>query len=556
MPLRYYQAEAIDSIFEYYQSGKVGNPVIGLPTGTGKSHIPAGFIQKALHYWPDQRFIVATHVKELVKQNASKLVKAWPNAPIGLHSSGLKQRDTTHPIIYGGIQSMIKNPQEFGRRDLMIIDEAHLVNSNAEGMYGKFIQEMKDINPLFKIVGMSATLYRMGQGMLTDGQIFTDTCYDMTDMYGFERLIAEGYLGMLVPQPTDASYDIENVAMSKYDFNLKQLQEAVDKEDKTREVLTELCRKGYNRNSWLIFAAGVRHANHVCDMLNSFGIPTVVVHSNTKDYKMSDKLRDHNIRLFKTGQVRCIVNNGILTTGFDHPPIDLIAMLRHTVSVPLWVQMLGRGTRPWLGGYVDANGEVTDDPIGISGPNTYFPGKPNTLVLDFARNTARLGPINDPKIPKRKRKGSEPGDAPIRICPTCNTYNHASATFCCLCGEIFERSPKLTEKASTGQLIKIEEPIVEVHDVDRVLYAKHQKGGNDPVLRVTYYCGFNKFPEWIPIQSKRAKWKAVDWWRTRHNSEMPETVEEALTYSSQFRVPKQVRVWVNREFPKVLSHVY
>ena len=88
---RYYQNDAVNSIFEYF-SVNSGNPVLALPTGTGKALVIALFIMRVLKLWPTQRFLVLTHVKELITQDADELRKLWPNAPIGIYSAGLNQK--------------------------------------------------------------------------------------------------------------------------------------------------------------------------------------------------------------------------------------------------------------------------------------------------------------------------------------------------------------------------------------------------------------------------------------------------------------------------------
>lgn len=540
LDLRWYQDEAIDSIFRYF-SNNAGNPVVALPTGTGKSLVIGGFQQRALGMYPTQRFINLTHVKELVEQNARKMVAMWPGAPVGVNSAGLKQRDVMQSIIFAGIASIAKNPQALGHRDLAIIDECHLVSPNGETMYRKVIEALRETNPFMKVVGLTATPYRLGQGMITDGGLFTDVCYDLTDINGFARLLAEGYLAPLYPRPTRTELDVSNVGMSNGDFAKNQLQAAVNDNQTTYKALVELCEAGWNRRAWLIFASGVEHADVIASMLNSFGIPTAAVHQGTKD-------RDEVIRAYKRGELRCLVNNNVLTTGFDYPPIDLIGMLRPTVSPGLWVQMLGRGTRPWSGGYIDVG----------DGTQVYMPDpKHDCLVLDFAGNTKRLGPINDPHIPKA-RKGA-PGDAPVRICDTCGTYNHASATVCMCCGAEFPRSENITSKPSDAELMRSDAPVVEYFDVTKVIYSKHESKKGNTSLKASYYVagGIQRYSEWVHFElgglpGKRAR----DWWRQRHETEPPATVDEALMFVSELRTPRRIRVWTNKQYPEVLSYEY
>ena len=109
--LRPYQTDGLQAIWDYFSSGKTGNPVLSWPTGTGKSILPAIFIERILKVYPTQRFMLVTHVAELIKQNAEVLQMVWPNAPLGIYSAGLKSRDTAFPIIYAGIQSAINNVQ-------------------------------------------------------------------------------------------------------------------------------------------------------------------------------------------------------------------------------------------------------------------------------------------------------------------------------------------------------------------------------------------------------------------------------------------------------------
>jgi DNA repair protein RadD len=523
---RWYQTEAVESIFSYFM-GSTGNPVVALPTGTGKSIVIGRFMQRVLRQWPKQRFLVLTHVKELVEQNAKKLAEMWPTAPIGIYSAGLGRRDTAMSITFGGVASVVNCVEAFGHRDLLLVDECHLISPKADTMYGEVISRLKAINPHLKVVGFTATAFRLGQGMIIEGGIFTDICYDLTGVEAFNRLIAEGFISPLIPKRTRTALDVSNVGMNNGEFAQGALQAAVDKDEITYAALREMVEFGSDRQSWLIFASGVEHAEHIADALTSFGIPAAAIHSKLKDGE-----RDARLAAFKRGELRALSNNNVLTTGFDHPPVDLIGMLRPTMSPGLWVQMLGRGTRP--------------------SPAT---GKRNCLVLDFAGNTKRLGPINDPVIPKRKGPGT--GEAPVRICEACGCYNHASARICINCGEEFTFQTKIIASAGTDELLRSDLPVVEYFDVQRVTYNRHQREGSFPVIKVSYFTGLQKFDEWVCLEhSGFPGKKARDWWRQRHADEPPATTDEALQYVARLRVPRRIRVWVNKKIPEVLSHEY
>lgn len=535
---RWYQDEAINSIFDYFSTNS-GNPVIAMPTGTGKSIVIAEFIRRVLNWWPRQRMLVATHVKELIIQNANKMQEVWPHAPYGIYSAGAKQRDVMQPIIFGGVQSMYKVAELFGWRDLLLIDECHLLNPKDGTMYTELIAGLKKINPNLKVIGLSATIYRMGMGYITDGGLFTDVCYDLTTLDGFSRLLAEGWLSPLIPKRTNIEIDTSDlhISASTGDYVQGELETAAEKI--TYQALQEAMRYAHNRHSWLVFCAGVKHAVKTRDMLNHFGIRATVIHSNTKDHKMKDEERDANLAAFKAGDYRAITNNNVLTTGFDHPPVDLIVMLRATLSTPLWVQMLGRGTRPF-------------------GGSTIFPPKNNCLVLDFAGNTRRLGPINDPVIPKRKGEGK--GDIPVKVCEACGTYNHISARFCIGCGEPFEIAAKITEEAGTDELIRSDLPVIETFTVSRVFYYRHMSKSKPlPYIQVVYYCSDSAIPfrENVMLEHDGfAARRAREWWRSRTDIEPPSTIAEALELTRFLRVPNRIRVHVNREYPEIIGVEY
>lgn len=526
---RSYQIEAVSCLYQYF-SAMGGNPLVAMPTGTGKSVVIALFLESIYRQWAGQKVLVLTHVKELIQQNYDKLIQLWPNAPAGINSAGLNRRDVHHKIIFAGIGSVAKKAAEFGHVDLVLIDEAHLVSPSQETMYQKFISGLLTVNPNLKVIGFTATPWRLGVGHITDNGIFTDIAFDITGMEAFNRLIEEGFLAPLVPKRTKMQFDVDGVHKRGGEFIAAELQTAVDRDELTEAALKETLELGADRRHWLVFASGVEHAINVNNMLNMMGVPSVVIHSN-----LTNQERDDAILGFKSGKYRAAVNNNVLTTGFDFPAIDFIVMLRPTSSPVLWVQMLGRGTRPfsceeWV--------------------------KENCLVLDFAGNTKRLGPINDPLIPRKK--GERVGEAPVRICQECQTYNHASAKVCMVCGFVFPAISKLKQAASTEELIKQSiEPVVEVFKVDHITYSQSFKEGREPIMTVAYYCGLRKFTDYVCLQHDGyAARKARQWWRERSEDAPPERIADAMERASQLKVPTQLRVWINKKYPEILGYCY
>jgi DNA repair protein RadD len=349
-----------------------------------------------------------------------------------------------------------------------------------------------------------------------------------------------------VAKPTNTVIDVSGVGLDNNgEFKKGELAKAVDKDEITYGAVKETCELAYDRNCWLTFGASIENVEHITSMFQSFGISSVAVHSGYS----SDENRER-IKAFKRGEFRNLVNMNKFTTGFNHPPIDLIADLQPTTSPGKHVQKGGRGTRP--------------------SPST---GKTNCLYLDFARNTVRNGPINDPRIPNKPGKGT--GDVPVRICDRCGTYNHAAVRFCGGgssaeegifrggCGLAFEFETKIFATASDIAPLASDAPIVEYFNVQRVLYNKHQKfdkDGNEiskPSIKVSYFCGLQMFNEWITLQhGGMAGKRARDWWRQRHAEEPPLTTDEALARTRELKIPARIRVWVNKKYPEVLGYEY
>ena len=277
------------------------------------------------------------------------------------------------------------------------------------------------------------------------------------------------------------------------------------------------------------------------------GVASTVVHS-----KMDDDERDNRIRAFKDGYFRAIISNNILTTGFDHPAVDCILDLRPTTSVVLHIQKYGRGTRPYF--HPSYSYEQLEeyhhrkDAIEMG-------GKRNCIVLDFAGNTQRLGPINDPRIPSKK--GKKTGDVPVKLCDWCGAYNHISARICCDCGKEFVFATKLKPNASTTEIIRRDEPKIEIIPITMMLPKIHKKIGKADSLRVSYFQGVRMFDVYLGFESVGfAKHKAHDWWRQHVGEPIPETTSEAFSLFRNARIPKEIRVDTGGKFNEILEYCF
>jgi DNA repair protein RadD len=537
MAARDYQTWAVAALWRYFEK-KTGNPVVVMPTGTGKSHVIADFVKSCLVRYPSTRCLVLTHVKELIAQNHSKFMQSWPQAPAGVYSAGLNKREHRQAVTFAGIASVAKKAHLFGKIDFIIVDECDLVNPDQKTMYAKFMGELKKLNPYIKMIGFTATPWRATFGSITgeDG-LFTDTPVDMAGVDAFNWFITEGYLLPLIPKKTNLILDVSGVHMRGGDYVASELQMAVDKREITIKALEETIALGADRKSWLIFASGIEHAKNIAHILTEMGVTCKAVYSGMEEN------RDDILRDLKSGKLRAVVNNNVLTTGFDHPGIDMIVILRPCGSSRLWVQMLGRGTRPlFVPGY---DLDTKDGRL----ESILESDKQNCLVLDFANNTKKLGPINDPVIPRKKGEGG--GEAPVKLCTACGVWNHASARNCCSCGHEFVFAVKLKIEASTTELIKkaapVEFPLVEVFPVDHITYSYHHKYDKPASVRVSYYCGFRCFDEYVCIEyTNHAKVKAIQWLAKR-TSARPTTAAELIELSPSLPVVTHLSVWINKD---------
>lgn len=526
--LRSYQRAAIDAVLSYWGDGG-GNPLVDMATGTGKSVVIATLVRELLEAYPHLRVVMLVHVKELVEQNARALLRAWPQAPIGINSAGLGRRDKRSQILFASIQSIFReDAYSLGPRDLVLIDEAHLVPKAGEGMYRTFLDKLREVTPDLRVAGFTATPYRLDSGRLDQGadRLFSQIVYS----YGIGQGIVDGFLSPLQSKATATALDVSGVAKRGGEFIAGALEAAVDKDWITRAAVEEIVTFGQSRRSWLLFAAGVNHAIHLRDAVRAHGISAETVTGETPKGE-----RDRIIRDFREGRIRCLTNAMVLTTGFDAPMVDLVAMLRPTLSTGLYVQIVGRGTR-------------------------LAPGKPDCLVLDFAGNVRRHGPVDAIAV----RAGSSGGKEDTAVkeesvrakeCPGCQSLVALNTRVCQSCGHEWPKQdePKHDARADS------ERPIMSTGGavwlpVSGVKYFRHSKPGSPTSLRVEYTCGLTVYRQWQCLEHDGfARGKAESWWRRMATGAPPETVEEALARQADIRPATDIQVRPSGQYFEIVA---
>lgn len=518
--LRDYQERAVNNGLQFLFEGQQQSGLILMPTGTGKSIVIGETVNRVLYYYPKARIVMLTHVKELVKQNYEK-ADMLCDAEIGLWSAGLRKKQYGNSVVFAGIDTVARNPQHLSSRDIILIDEAHRVSHRPNTNYRNVRDYLAQYNPNVKSLGYTATGYRMGQGRLTEewynvANKETTPAYwqsivdDMTSTKEFNWFFEEGYLKRVVPMPAKSEIDVSNMRkQSDGEFNQADVDAAVNNANKVRAIVDELCDNGFDRRSWMVFAAGNRNAELLTEEIRSRGVRVACITDATPAAE-----RDALIEAFKRYELRCLVNNSILTTGFDHAGVDLIAVVRVTNSTPLWVQILGRGTRPV---YVDGFDLTARE--GRLG-SIFASGVYNCLVLDFAGNSKRLGAINDPVIPEPplRRKKKLMVECPVKICDACGMYNGTTVALCESCGAEFPISKAITDIASTVALIVGEHvPDKRKLKVTSQFFRKHDttlpSGGSTSSVYAKYNCGKDgSFSERLSFAGTMSTVATKNWW--------------------------------------------
>jgi len=497
--LRPYQTEAVSAVYDHLRQ-RDDHPCVVIPTAGGKTPVMAAICRDTVTQW-DGRVLILAHVKELLEQAVDKLTHMAPDLwnRIGVYSAGLKSRDIEHPIIVAGIQSVYRRAAELDRFDLVLIDEAHMLPPDGEGMYRTFLADAHVVNPSVRLIGLTATPYRMTTGMICGPEnLLNHVCYEV----GARELIVQGYLCPLKTKAGRQKVDTSDLHIRGGEFIAGEVEALMDDDALVRSACREIVDHTGERHSVLIFASGVKHARHVQSVLGEMGLTCGFVCGETLSSERADTLER-----FKDGDLKYLVNVNVLTTGFDAPNIDCVAMLRPTNSPGLYYQMVGRGFR-------------------------LDPSKDDCLVLDFGGNILRHGPVDALEIGDRS---SGNGEAPAKECPECQAVIHAAYGTCPECGHEFpppERQQHDRQASTAGILSgEVTESEYEVTEVYYSVHVKRDAPEDHPrTMRVDYRCGFSDYrSEWVcPEHTGYARGKFEAWWRARSGEPLPDMAEQAV----------------------------
>ncbi|AGQ92084.1 DEAD/DEAH box helicase [Vibrio parahaemolyticus] len=575
--LRPYQADSVKAVIHYFR--KHSTPaVIVLPTGAGKSLVIAELARLA-----KGRVLVLAHVKELVEQNHAKYEGYGLKGAI--FSAGLGRKETDQQVVFASVQSVVRNLDSFKNQfSLLVIDECHRVPDDKNSSYQKVITHLRELNPGIKVLGLTATPYRLGMGWIyqyhTRGQVrteesrfFRDCIFELPIRY----LLDENFLtpARMMDAPV-LSYDFSQLKPANTGrYKEAEMDMVIDKAKRaTPQIVEQIIQYARERKGVMIFAATVRHAQEIHGLLPEGETAIVIGDTPTPE-------RDAIIQAFKNREIKYLVNVSVLTTGFDAPHVDLIAILRPTESVSLYQQIVGRGLRlsegkneclvldyagnsydlyqPEVGNpKPDSTSEIITIPCPACGFNNNFWGKLDSngfLLEHFGRRCQ--GYFEDEDTGEREHCGYR---FRAKYCGECGADNDIAARICHECdATLVDPDKKLKEALNLKDAL-----IFECTEMDLSVF-KSNDGKSQ--LKVTYSGepyqgeGHALVHEFWSLNTKKQKQTFKDQFVRPHLADKHRPFEEAsptrvVANQHRFRLPQFVIARKSGRFWKLRDKIF
>ena len=571
--LRSYQSEAVDKAISHFK--KTRDPaVIVLPTGAGKSLVIAELSRIA-----KGRVLVLAHVKELVEQNHAKYESYDLEA--GIYSAGLERKDHHGKVIFGSIQSVARaNDSFFKDFTIVIIDECHRVSLDEETQYISVIKKLRKNNPEICILGLTATPYRLGMGWIynyhyngtiqtTEDRFFKHCVFELP----LEYMIKNKYL--TPPVKIDipvTSYDFSELTEKGRMYTTAEVEEIINSQRRLTPLIIKNIidiTESYHRKGVMIFSSTVKHAKEILSYLPE-GEAQIVLGDT------DDSERDRIIEEFKEKKFKYLVNVSVLTTGFDAPHVDVIALLRPTESVSLYQQIIGRGLRLDEGKkdcfVLDYTGIGHD--IYTPEVSDKRPTKESVVVQvecpKCGFNNDFWGRVNDDGFViehyGRKCRGASFDEDSLevipcgyrfraKICEKCGEENDITARECSSCQHILIDADSKLKQARLSKNAHVLKP-------DSIeLLKKNDKNGND-FLEVKYYDYDAKYLTEFYYLNNRTALKKFNINFLRSHIRLPEladaigSVDDVIKYQKLFRMPSYVIARKQDKYWKVTEKIF
>ena len=465
--LRKYQDESVFQLRKNILQNKK-RQILCAPTGSGKTVMFSFMCKNAVD--KGKRTLIITDRIELLTQAGGTLAE-FGLTPIEINAK--KKLKALNGILYVGMaQTIIRRLSDpmyqdfFCNLDLVIIDEAHKQT---------FTSLLEYISDRCIVVGATATPYR------DKNQKALDEFYQtIVEVVKISELIDLGFLAK--PNSFGVKINLDGIKITKGDFDESQLAERYSEIKLFNGVYENYQRLTPNKKA-IIFATNVSSSKQLVDDFKEKGLPIEHIDANTPEAE-----RRKILDWFKNTSNAMISNVGILNAGFDCPDIDVVILYRATMSLPLFLQMVGRGSRTTQ-------------------------SKSNFTILDFGNNIQRHGFWEQDREWSLKKKRKKDGVAPVKDCPSCFAILPISMQVCNYCGNVFQKTEKEIEEdviavlqQMSYQQIKDEIKNADFKKLEQIAKAKGYKMGwvyhqiytQGQIEEYASYKGYNK--KWVEYQ--------------------------------------------------------
>lgn len=571
--LRDYQQEAVNNVLGFFR--KRNEPaVVVLPTGAGKSLVIAELARIA-----KGRVLVLAHVKELVEQNYEKY-RSY-DLPAGIFSASLGKKDWDQKAIFGSVQSVARAPEDFFENfSLLVIDECHRVAEEGSTQYQEVIQKLQERNPNLFILGLTATPYRLGLGWIYEyshsGELKTDK------KRFFKRCVYELPLSYMVKNRYLTNPVKVDIPVTSYDFSALEMKEGVYSTSEIEEILRTQNRltpliianivditEKFQRQGVMIFSASVKHAEEILGYLPKGQAKLVVGDTDQKE-------RSQIVNEFKEKKFKYLVNVSVLTTGFDAPHVDVIAILRPTESNSLYQQIVGRGLRLssdkkdcFILDYTGMGHDIFSPEVGEKRPakdtnpvlvpcpqcghDNYFWGYADDdghVYEHFGRKCK--GAIQDPDTLEITPCGYR---FRFKICHACDAENDITAKECERCHTVLVDAEAKLKQARLSKDAHVMKP-------DRITFEERLDKNGNPFLEIRYFDVDGEYLSEAHFFQHPSSLKKFHINFLRSHLRRPELSEEfrsakdVIQYQALFRLPAFVIARKQEKFWKVTEKLF
>lgn len=561
--LRPYQQEAVANTIDYFKQRREPALIV-LPTGAGKSLVIAELAKIA-----KGRVLVLAHVKELVEQNHAKYTSYRLEA--GIFSASLGKKDFNQKAIFGSVQSVARAPDEFFRDfSLLVIDECHRVAEEGATQYQEVIQKLRDRNPNLCILGLTATPYRMGLGWIYEYSHLREMKSDQPRFFRqcvFELPLSYMIKNKFLTQPVKVDipvtcYDFSELTERNRMYTHAEVEELLKNQKRLTPLIVnnivDITRK-FHRQGVMIFSASVKHAEEILSYLPEGEARLVVGETDLSS-------RDEIVEDFKNKKFKYLVNVSVLTTGFDAPHVDVVAILRPTESNSLYQQIVGRGLRLDKGktdcfildyagmGHDIYAPEISDKkptkesvPVNVACPECHFE---NTFwgIIDFEgevlEHYGRKCRIVDCGYRFRSK-----------LCHVCGVENDLTAKACHKCQAVLVDADAKLKQAKLSKNSHVLTP-------DKITFDQRLDKNSNPYLEVRYYDADAKYLSEAHFFSSTMAMKKFQINFLRSHLKRPELIEgiqspqDVIKYQKLLRLPSFVIARKQEKFWKITEKVF